>query len=298
MTAGNAQCRLATLREELSNMLARLYGLMSDGVLEEQGRELLSKSQEVLASLGENQLCVKEELLTLREENLSLRQSIWDHERKDMVDPLEAIHARVKLEDIVKLKDDEIFNLRELHEVGNFEQEQHKKIIKIEKWIRRKFHKSEFFLHELKKHNWHSIRFRTLVNRFREWARRRPWRDEQLMFGERSEKGTSTPFSNYSSFDSYDTNNPKTTSKPVEQVVFSNAEGFAVRGGESYNRPSERTNLKSKSCFSKSLSLLERARREFDSAAEEESRMTRGRDVVARDLVNLTTSGGQDVTSV
>lgn len=115
------------------------------------------------------------------------------------------------------------------------------------------------------------------------------------MFGDKSEKGTSTPFSHYSSFDSFGTSNPDPKDRQVEQVIFSTAEGFPARGGESYTRKSERTNLKSKSCFSKSLSLLERARKEFDSAAEEESRMTRGRDVLTRDIVNLTTSGGRDV---
>lgn len=63
------------------------------------------------------------------------------------------------------------------------------------------------------------------------------------------------------------------------------------------NRKSDRTCLKSKSCFSKSLSLLDKVKRQFDDAIDNESRMSKGRDVILHDLVASHTSDGRDVTT-
>lgn len=121
MIARNAQGSLASVRDDLGSLLASVVGLLGDERLEDQAEDVQRKGHAILTALGESQLRVKEELLALREENLGLRKSVWDHERKDMDDPLEAINARIKLEDIVRMKEEEINNLKDAHEVGQIE---------------------------------------------------------------------------------------------------------------------------------------------------------------------------------
>jgi hypothetical protein len=295
MAAKNETARNPTAREDIMSCLGELGELIRDAPCFAKASSLLSKTQELLAGITECQLQMKEELLSLKEDNLILRQRAWEQEKNE-TDPMEAINARVRLEEMVKLKDDEITHLKETNEVGFSEKEHHRRVIKIEKWIKRKFHKASFFLVELKKCHWEEIRYKTLVHRLKEWAVKRPWREEQLMFGEQSEGGTSTPFSHYSSFDSFASGNQKEASQRIEQVIISSDEKKQRRAFDLQNRKSEKTYLKSKSCFSKSLSVLDRVKRQFDDAVDNESRMSKQRDVILRDLVASHTSDGRDVT--
>ncbi len=167
-----------------------------------------------------------------------------------------------------------------------------KKVIKIEKWIRRRFHKTEFFLKDIKSNHWDENRYLSLLGRLREWGHSRPWRDEEALFREPSGKGTSTPFSHYSSFDSLNTIETSNRVLNVEKAIYAsrdreaqNAYGLDSYAAHGHHIPkSERTANKSKSCFSKSMSILDRARRVFGDAVDEESRLSRKRDVNIFDL--------------
>jgi hypothetical protein len=162
--------------------------------------------------------------------------------------------------------------------------------------MKRKFHKACFFLQDLKKYNWDQVRYKTLVFRLKEWSSKRPWREEQHVFGEQSDGGTSTPFSHYSSFDSLASVKDGCERPSIEQVVLCSAEKKTKKNFELHNRKSEKTHLKSKSCFSKSLSILDRVNKQFDDAVDNESRMSKRKDVILRDLVATHTSDGRDVT--
>lgn len=168
-------------------------------------------------------------------------------------------------------------------------------MVKIEKWIRRKFHKSIFFLNQLRKSHSYHQKLKELVSRFQSWSKKRPWREENLIFGNESERGTSTPFSHYSSFDSLASSPQLKTEQQAKKYILASGDGLAEKSLESCNRKSGRTNLRSKSCFSKSLSLLDRAKREFDLGVEDESRLSNRRDVIMRDLINSAKSEGKDV---
>lgn len=119
MIAASVQCKVSGLREELNNQLVQILNLMTQSTLENEASKLVAKAQAILARMTESQLKIKEEMLELREENLSLRQSIWDNERREGADPLEEINARLKLEEILKTKDEEIMILKGEVSVGH-----------------------------------------------------------------------------------------------------------------------------------------------------------------------------------
>ena len=160
--------------------------------------------------------------------------------------------------------------------------------------MKRKFHKAVYFLVDLKTSSWEDNRFEGLVRRLNEWAVLRPWREEKKLFGEEgrnSARGTSTPFSHYSSFDSLNTVESTEPRDPIEKLFFITGK---ARVGASMEK-SDCTGHKSKSYFSKSLSVLDKANRAFNEAEADESHLSRKKDVRLTDVNPHVSSGYRDV---
>ena len=167
-------------------------------------------------------------------------------------------------------------------------------MVKIEKWVKRKFHKAVYFMIDLRNCGWAEARFDQLLKRLSDWAVQRPWREEKQLFcEEHSARGTSTPFSHYSSFDSLHTVESVEPKNPADKQFF-------MSGKPKKEQTIHRLDLtghKSKSYFSKSLSVLEKAHRAFKEAANDESRLSRKRDVRLTDVNPRVSSGLRDVLS-
>lgn len=175
----------------------------------------------------------------------------------------------------------------------------------MEKWTKRKFHKIEYFLKELSKSHWAEEVYTQLHLRVKRWAGLKPWKTQERQLSEQSHSigGTSTPFSHYDSFSSLSVGDVEKEDLNERGVVAHRLQPVCVErsGSNSHSKTPPRssglTGLKSKSCFSKSLSVLDRANRVFGEAREEESRLSRaGRDVKLGDLMGKgLASEGRDV---
>lgn len=119
MAARAESAKTGSAREDLLECLAEVGELGRGTPVYPQIAQLLQKSQELIASITEAQFAAKDELLALKEENLGLRRKVWETETQ-IVDPLEAINARIRLEEIVRAKDEEIAHLKETNEVDPF----------------------------------------------------------------------------------------------------------------------------------------------------------------------------------
>lgn len=167
-------------------------------------------------------------------------------------------------------------------------------MIRIEKWIKRKFHKAIFFIEKLREltipvtnRELFEEKYESLKDRFTNWAVKRPWREECQLLDFQSDRGTSTPFSHYSSFETV-----KSLRSLAKKCAIEDLKGMDYRRDEDRSYAT-----KSKSCFSKSLSILERAKRIF-TEPEEESRFSRQKDINEVDLLVRRASTGKDVALV
>lgn len=117
--AAKVECgRPPTPREDLLRCLTEVSDLCRDSDLWARVAPLVQRIQGLMASIAESQLHAKEQLLALKEQNLGLRQKVWEKETQK-TDPLETINARLRLEEMVKCKDEEILGLKETNDVAS-----------------------------------------------------------------------------------------------------------------------------------------------------------------------------------
>lgn len=309
------QSALLSIKDQLTKLSPPDVPNLSQ--LEESSR----RAQQYMISLNKDLLKVKEESLAIKEENLSLRQRIWEFEKESLSVPQsekEEVRRNGDKERRVYGFDDRIGSpsaavvvserppLQEVNDgelITSAEKVQYleKILIKTQKWAKRRFHKTEFFLRELRNKGYKNDLFESLVRRLKEWAKAKPWFpriDELLMIS--SGRGTSTPFSHYSSFDSevqecIDADDINLLPSPSGGVVKDIGISPVQPNSQNGQSKSERTNNISKSCFSKSLSVLDRAKKLFANSVEEGSNLSRKQDVKMTDVLPNQNSDIKDV---
>jgi regulator of replication initiation timing len=265
----------------LSDNLSRLHRILqkikaSVGTGDPQGeiKGLMESIEGLFFKKEKDIMGMKEELLSAREDNLQLRLRIWELEKK--LDLSKTGEKKSNVEDV---------DQRVAETMGI--------VTKIEKWVRRRFHKTAFFIEQFRTVGFNDIIAKSLMKKLKIWAQSKPWRNTPLTEEiEDSLRETSTPFSHYSSF--YSNGEKRRGSMLVHRDFVDDTMELAFPQNPCLK--SDNTGVISKSCFSRSLSALERAKKLFTKAGvEDEERPANLKDVMISDLKGKTSWDARDV---